>query len=188
MTCLFCAAGRNFDVDAFLRRSKLKPLRIFRKGEPRIARLKRQTKHLRHSGFTVRLDSENSWELRAQVRSARRFLEKNLSELRRLSRTAGVERLCVDLGVEVSSEAYGQFYSLPVSLIRSAAAAGVALEVSVYRCEEWWQEQRADSTESKVRSRPDKRQHARISKRRARRNLQARTTGPSIAGRDSKRI
>jgi len=125
--CVFRTSGEAFDVDAFLRDSAFNPVRVYRKGEPGSPKSRGP---VRRSGFNVRVsDVEDNIE--EQVPDALHFLEEHEKEILRLLATHGVEGAVLDFGstfrdVGMQSERF------PASIVRSAGALGLSLEVSLY--------------------------------------------------------
>jgi len=164
MTCYFAAHGKTFDVDAFLRRSTLDPVDVVHRGEPVVPDSERFAKRYPRSSFTIRIGSRYSWKLDSQVRAARLFLRQHSSEVRRLAGTNGLERLCIDFGVENDPKAFCQSFRLPIDLIALAATAGVSLEISVYP--ESSGSERADDVHKRTNGHPNKQmQPARMTRR-----------------------
>jgi hypothetical protein len=129
--CVLRASGRKFDVDRFLKRSSWKPLAVFRRGEPRGLTVKKKNVE---SSFNLNV-SDASWlNLPAQIRDAKKFIEKNKNELRRLKRFPGVEGIVLDFPLEnrISKDFPACFLSFPEAFVQLAAAAGLSLELSIY--------------------------------------------------------
>jgi hypothetical protein len=129
--CVLRASGKKFDADRFLKRSSWKPIAVFRRGEARGMTVKKKNAE---SSFNLDV-SDASWlNLGAQIRDAKKFIQKNKSELRRLKRFPGVESIVLDFPLEnpISKEFPACFLSFPEAFIHLAAAAGLSIELSIY--------------------------------------------------------
>lgn len=142
MTCYFHAFGPRFDVNAYVKRSKLPVGNTYISGERRFPNSKTNKARYRNSGFSIRIGSETSWELRAQVRAVLKFLKIHKPELKKLSKCKGVKLLNIDFGVDAKEEALGQFFPLPPELVALCGALNIGLEISIYRWCEFEESQR----------------------------------------------
>jgi hypothetical protein len=129
------AAGKRFDVDAFLKGSTLKARAVRRRGHPRSASRPAGPKNtFSNINFDVSNAAWTDWN--KQVKDAERFLVKHQKELRRLSRFPGMESFGIDFPVEVSEKVWnGETYlscAFPLSLLQKATALGLKLEISIY--------------------------------------------------------
>lgn len=100
MSCVLRAKGVSFAVDEFLARSALKPIAIFRRGEPRLPKSQPEGPKLNASGFHVVASEADFSNLQVQIADAIHFLEQNQGELTRLVAFPGVETLSLDFGIE----------------------------------------------------------------------------------------
>lgn len=129
--CVLRAYGKKFDVDSFLKRSPWKPIAVFRRGEKRGVLSKKKNTE---SSFNLDV-SDASWlNLTAQLRDAKKFIQKNKKELRRLKKFAGVDSVVLDFPLEnrISKDFPAVFLSIPENFIQLAAAAGLSIELSIY--------------------------------------------------------
>jgi hypothetical protein len=88
MSCALRAAGKYFEPDDFLKRSSLKPLAIFRRGEPKSKKNPRR-KNIQ-SSINIAVSNASFDNINRQVRDAISFLAKNKTEIKRLLRFKGV--------------------------------------------------------------------------------------------------
>jgi hypothetical protein len=129
--CVFRCSAARFDVDEFLASSPWTPLVVKHRGRkttPGSARA--STK----SGFNVLASNAGRDDRYGQIRGASRWLARHAMEIRRARRAAGKDALVLDFWWDFKRKTSASFLRLPLSLVRRAAALGVALEVSVYRC------------------------------------------------------
>jgi len=128
-TCLFVATGENFQIDAFLKTSPLRPFSVFHKGE--IPPKDNPQKEPRpDSGFALLVsDDANQEDLAAQVSAALDFLLQNEMELKRL-RTLGAEEMWFDFGL-VPGQRLQTSTALPPELILEMGRFGMGLVFSV---------------------------------------------------------
>ena len=128
--CVLRVSGKVFDVDRFLKGSKLIPCAVFRKGEPRFSNARQTRKVNKYSGFNV--DAAFSTPLLSkQVRHAVTFLKKYRQELMKLRRFSGVEDARLDFGILQRGTA-AQFDYFPPELIRLAGELSIGIEISRY--------------------------------------------------------
>ena len=131
MGCVLRVAGRDFDVDAYLRRGVLVPSAVYRRGEARFPTLPRARK-TPQSGFNIVVSKKEFSDFAGQVRDAMGFLGHHRRAIRALRRRKGVEGATLDFGVERRAEAVVQVQVFPEDLVRLAGQLGLALELSVY--------------------------------------------------------
>jgi hypothetical protein len=127
--CVLRVAGRDFDVDAYLRRGGLIPTAVYRRGEARFPTLPRARKNLQ-SGFNIVVSKKDSSDFAGQVKDAVSFLVRHRRAVRALRRQKGVEDAILDFGVERRPEAVVQIEVFPEDLVRLAGDLGLALELS----------------------------------------------------------
>jgi hypothetical protein len=123
---MFRATGFDFAVDKFLQQSTLVPDSIWRKGERRLA----QRVH-GGSGFSMVASQADMSNLKQQVEDAIAFLKANQGELEQLQNFLGVERMCLDFGIEDRDVAVQCDY-FPPELLRVAGNLNVGIEVTRY--------------------------------------------------------
>lgn len=128
-TCVLVAIGDEFRVDDFLKTSRFKPMRVFRKGDvPPVNKLPRPTRQ--DSGFALIVsDDPNQHDLTNQIPEALEFLCQNEEELVRV-REFGAEDLLLDFGF-VPDKGLQNSVSLPPDLILAMARFGMGAVFSV---------------------------------------------------------
>lgn len=131
MSCVLRVRGADFAVDRFLAESPLKPVAVFRKGQPQWPTANPGGPKLNGSGFHVVTSEAEFSMLPAQVTDAIRFLQRNRSELSRLNAFPGVERISLDFGIEERDIA-AQSESFPPELLRLIGDLGIWLEFTLY--------------------------------------------------------
>jgi hypothetical protein len=131
MACVLRVAGRGFDVDAYIRRGKLVPSGVYRRGEARFPTLPRARKSPQ-SGFHIVVSKKDFADLAGQVRDAVTFLGHHRRAIRALRRRKGVETAALSFGVERRPDAVVQAEVFPEDLVRLAGQLGLALELSLY--------------------------------------------------------
>lgn len=130
MGCVLKVAGRDFDVDDYLKRGALVATAVYRRGEARFPTLPRARKSLL-SGFNIAV-SQDSPDFATQVKDALRFLGRHRRAVRALRRRKGVDGATLDFRVERRSEAAAQDKVFPEDLVRLAGELGLSLELSFY--------------------------------------------------------
>ncbi|WP_424949979.1 hypothetical protein [Deinococcus sp.] len=88
--------GVGFDVDEYLRRSQLLPLRVWREGEPRTVRSKPSLT----SGFSAEVSDADFSNLDSQIQEAAEFLVQQHPALTLLASSLGVQDVVLDFGIE----------------------------------------------------------------------------------------
>jgi hypothetical protein len=79
--CVLRVSGKEFDPEAFLGTSALKPCAVFKAGEPQMPFKPDGHVHTA-SGFSVAVSNAGLRELREQISDACLFLEQHANELR----------------------------------------------------------------------------------------------------------
>jgi len=129
MPTVLRASGKIFDVDAFLRKSKLKPYLVYHKGERRFKRMGKK-KRQRESGLCLNTTDSGFDDFPRQVRQTISFLKRNQNELKKLTAFSGVDAV-IDFGF-ARRETVVQCDLLPAELVRLAGSIGLAIEMSLY--------------------------------------------------------
>ena len=127
MSCVLRAAGRSFDVDAFLAECKVPPLSTWRRGEKRSQRARSSET----SGVRFQVSTADFSNLSAQITDALAFLQVHHELVAKLVAFSGVESVVADFGAE-SKPPHWASYVFESSLLSALGQAGVSLEISVY--------------------------------------------------------
>ena len=109
------------------RRAVGNPSAVFRRGQSR-----RRNGTIAESSFNLVVSDRD--QIAQQIPEALRFLTANASEVRRLVQLVGPENVVLDFGTGFRDVA-AQSERLSAELIRAAASANVALEISIYAIE-----------------------------------------------------
>jgi len=131
MSCILRAAGENFDVDQFVANCELKPLKVWRKGEPRFPKSNPDGKKTENSGANFEVSPADFSELELQLEDAKVFFQENAELVRSLKEFPGVEGVTVDFGAEIHPPGWCWF-SFPPDLLVLIGNLGVQLMLSVY--------------------------------------------------------
>lgn len=135
MSCVLRVRGIDFLVDAFLPRSSLRPVAVFRKGQPRYPTVKPEGPKLDASGFHVVVSEADFPMLQAQIADAAEFLERNRVELLHLMAFPGIDRVSLDFGIE-EREVAAQSERFPPKLLSLLGELGIWLEFTLYPAHE----------------------------------------------------
>ncbi len=129
MSCVLRAAGKYFDTDAFLKKSKLRPLAVFRRGEPK-SKSNPRRKNIQ-SSVNIAVSNASFDNIKRQVKDASSFLAVNKTEIKRLLRFKGVEGVELDFAI-YKNDAFLQEVEFPAELIALAARLGLSVKLSQY--------------------------------------------------------
>lgn len=122
--CVLRAGSESFDVDGFLAASVWHPSAVFRRDESRKPNGKAS-----QSGFNLLVSDHD--RIGQQIPDVLLFLATHEAEIRRLVQLVGPENVVLDFGTELRHTA-AQSELLTARLVRAAASANVALEISIY--------------------------------------------------------
>ncbi len=128
------ASGPDFDVDAFLAQSTLKPCAVFHRGEPRFPGGELADRRCEQSGMNV-VASQADFDFALQVKEATAFLSAHAEEIRQLAAFSGVEGVTLDFS-SGQRDVPLQCHNFPPDLIRAAAGLGLGIELSLYAISE----------------------------------------------------
>lgn len=131
MSCVLRASGTEFDVDAFLRNSDLRPLIVHRRGTPRFASTSPTNCPEARSGMNLSVSTREFSDLTGQIEDAIAFLSNNDKELRRLRGFPGVEGLLLDFPVE-DRDVAAQCDTFPAQLLLILGNLNIDLAISRY--------------------------------------------------------
>lgn len=124
--CVLRAIGKEFTVDDFLRESYFLPCLVYRKGERRL-----KDALWKVNGFNVSVGEAELGDLEGQVKDAILFLQRHRSELQKLKKHAGVDRVFLDFAL-VQENASVFSTSLPAELLSLAGDIGVDIELTYF--------------------------------------------------------
>jgi len=135
MSCILRAAGKKFNVEDFLKISKLKPCAVYRKGEPRF-----KTKPKSHiatcSGVNIKVSNADFSNLKKQIKDTVKYLEKNKNEVKKLAKFPGLDsEPNLDFGIALRDVPAQSDY-FPPELLLLAGKLGIGIEFSLYSIKE----------------------------------------------------
>jgi len=132
--------GAEFEVDAFLRRSRFSPMKVWRRGEKLSARSSpAESGHeLKHgqSGFAALASAASFRQPAQQASDAELFLKRHEAALSALAEYPGVDAILLDFGIE--DRPLGQYGSetqtsyFPPELLRQMGKLNIGLVITRY--------------------------------------------------------
>ncbi len=131
MSCVLRASGKNFDVDSFLKKSKLQPCAVFRRGEPKFMN-KPKGKKRTMSGLNIPVSNAAMTNFRKQVKDAIQFMSKNKKEIRKLINAKGIDGTELDFGTSRDEHTFLQEFVFPIELTVLASSLGLEVRLSSY--------------------------------------------------------
>ena len=134
MSCILRIIGAKFDVDTFVAKSKVRPYKVFYKGEPRIKGKPHGAKQM-HSGLAIQVGKSDMANFRGQVQDAIRFLTRNREKLRYISQTKGIQHAILDFGIDRKVDSNRHLIEtnfLPNRLLQLAGEMGLGIEFTFY--------------------------------------------------------
>ena len=132
MACFLAARGRAFDVDRFIKTTRLPVAQVWRRVTPLGAKgvIDPRKRH-RYSGFDATVSLYDRDAFSRQLSDAERFLRKHSRELLRLQRWRGIEEIWLDFGV-VWEDTLVQVDYIPSSLVAAAGEIPLSIVISHY--------------------------------------------------------
>ena len=131
MSCVLRARGANFAIDDFLAASTLKPIAIFRRGQPQRPKVPPGSPIPNESGFHTDVSGADFSNLPVQIADALQFLQQNQGELARLIAFPGVQKVSLDFGIE-ERDMTAQSERFPPNLLSILGNLGIWLEFTLY--------------------------------------------------------
>ncbi|MBV9657320.1 MAG: hypothetical protein JO295_04335 [Verrucomicrobia bacterium] len=123
--CVLHVSGYDFDVDAFLASSNLRPYYIHHRGE-----IGRRSQRFTDSGFSLDVSAADG-DFRAEATDAMAYLATHEAELQRLHDFPGVTDMRLDFGYYFRNVAVQVDY-FPPDLLARAGRLGIGIELSLY--------------------------------------------------------
>jgi hypothetical protein len=133
MSCVLRVSGSEFSVDDALRKIPLRPIAIWRAGEPRLGPETFRLGNHQESGFNVAVSEKEMDDLPGQIHDAITFLQVNEESLIILMNYPGVEHFGIDFAVarrEDTPPATSMYF--PAELIAAASKFRMSLAISEY--------------------------------------------------------
>ena len=134
MSCILTIGGKNFDVDSFVDKSKLRPYRKDFKGQPRLKN-KPNGKKMSSSSISIETSKADFDNLKKQIADTIRFLKRNNHKLSYISSTQGIEYAVLDFGIDLRIDRKNIFMqsdTFPNELLKLAGDLSLDIELSIY--------------------------------------------------------
>jgi hypothetical protein len=134
MSCILTIGGRNFNVDEFIEKTKLRPYKITYKGQPRI-KTKPDGEKLKHSSLSIATSKAGFDDLAKQIADSIRFLKRHQEKLTLLSSTKGIEYAVLNFGINLRIDKANiliQSDKFPHQLLKLAGNIGLDIELTIY--------------------------------------------------------
>jgi len=132
MSCILRIAGENFDIDAFILKSKITPYKIFYKGHPKYE-TKPDGKKIENNGCAIEVSTSDFIDFDQQVKDALKYLEENKEKLQVINSFPGIQFVVLDFGVKHDINRFTQTHYLPNELLKIIAKLGISVEISMYQ-------------------------------------------------------
>ncbi len=133
--CVFRVLGEFLDVDSCVARSPLRPYEVYRRGERRFPKSKRNEECNEYSGLKI-LVSDKEWDdLPGQIDDAVAFFAANSEAIQSLVGFPNVEQSILDFPYNLrinGKTVFAQRDFLPPSLLKLAGDLGIWIELSLY--------------------------------------------------------
>jgi hypothetical protein len=129
MSCMLRAAGKYFDVDAFLEKNNLAVSAVFRRGKPKSIN-KSRIKYLQ-SSINIAVSNASFDNMKRQVKDAINFLTENRAEIKRLIRFKGVKGAELDFASN-KNDKFLQEVEFPSELFALTSSLCLSIKLSIY--------------------------------------------------------
>jgi len=134
MSCILTISGRNFDVDAFVNKSKLRPYKKSYKGQPKF-KSKPDGEKLSFSLLSIETSKADFNNLKKQIADTIRYLKRNKDKLAHIDLTKEIEHAVLDFGIDLridNKKILIQSDKFPNELLKLAGDIGLDIELSIY--------------------------------------------------------
>ena len=134
MSCILTISGRNFDVDGFVDRSKLRPYKRSYKGQAKF-KTKPDGEKLTRSSISIQTSKADFDNLKKQIADTIRYLKRNKEKLAHIGSTKGIEYAVLDFGIDLRidrKKVLTQSDTFPNELLKLAGDLGLDMELSIY--------------------------------------------------------
>jgi hypothetical protein len=134
MSCILHLSGVNFGVDTFIAKSKVRPYKVFYRGEPRNKNKPKGAKWT-STGLAIEVSKAEFDDIKGQIKDAIPFLTRNREKLGWIVETKGIRHVVLDFGVDQVIDGdvlLMRTVWLPNKLLRLASEAGLGIELSFY--------------------------------------------------------
>lgn len=131
--CVLHVAGTEFDPDAFLQTSSLRPYSVWHRGEPVSRKGSGASRTFQASGFSCDV-SKIYGDLRGQITDAVQFLSTHRADFERLAVLDTVRDCRLDFGYDcrLDEDIFVQGEYLPVEFLALVGQLRVAVALSLY--------------------------------------------------------
>ena len=134
MSCILTISGKNFDVDSFIKKSKLKPYKISYRGQPKL-KSKPKGDKLSFSLLSIEASKADFSDFKKQVSDTIRYLKRNRGRLAHVNVTKGIDHAVLDFGIDLRIDRENVLYQsdkFPSHLLKLAGELGFDIEISIY--------------------------------------------------------
>jgi hypothetical protein len=134
MSCILTIGGKNFDIDDFVGKTKLRPYRKSYKGQPKL-KTKPDEDRLTHSSISIETSKADFDNLKKQIADTIRYLKRNKDKLVKITSTRGIDYAFLDFGIDLridKKKVLTQSDTFPSELLKLAGDLGVDIELSIY--------------------------------------------------------
>jgi len=134
MPCNLVILGKDFDIDAFLAKSKLRGFFKAYKGEPRFKSKPEGTK-LEHSRIAIQTSKADWDELDKQIKDTIRYLKRHKDKLCYIKQVKEIDLALLDFGINLRidrKKVLLQSDRFPSELLKLAGEIGLDIELSIY--------------------------------------------------------
>lgn len=134
MPCNLVILGKNFDIDEFLAKSKLRGFTKIYKGEPRF-KSKPEGKKVEHSRIAIQTSKADFHELNKQIKDTIRYLKRHKDKLSYIKQFKEIDFALLDFGINLRidrKKVLLQSDRFPSELLKLAGELGLDIELSIY--------------------------------------------------------
>ncbi|MEO7210990.1 MAG: hypothetical protein ABIY35_08585 [Chitinophagaceae bacterium] len=134
MSCILTISGKNFDVDAFIGATKLRPYRKSYKGNLKFKN-KPDGEKLSFSSISFETSKANFDNLKKQIEDTIRFLKRNKYKLLHITFTKGIDHAILNFGIDLRIDRKNIFIQsdiFPTLLLKLAGEVSLDIELSIY--------------------------------------------------------
>lgn len=134
MPCNLVILGKNFDIDEFLAKSKLRGFTKVYKGEPRF-KSKPNGEKVEHSRIGIQTSKAGFHELEKQIKDTIRYLKRHKDKLSHIKQFSEIDFATLDFGINLridKKKVLLQSDRFPNELLKLAGEIGLDIELSIY--------------------------------------------------------
>lgn len=134
MSCNLVITGKNFDIDSFIAKSKLRGFVKKYKGEP-MFKSKRDGRKLERSRTGIQTSKAGFDDLNKQIKDTIGYLKRHKDKLSHIKKTKGIELAVLDFGIALridNKTTHMQCDGFPNELLKLAGEVGLDIELSIY--------------------------------------------------------